>query len=177
MSAACSATKDLSAERLRELLNYDPITGAFSWRARRANVSAGGAAGCLKDGYLVIRVDGVLHRAHRLAWLHVRGEWPADQLDHVNHRRADNRIDNLRQVDNTENGRNTSLRVDNSSGRVGVSWATRDKRWKAQIGVVVDGKKKVVYLGNYRARQDAIAARSQAEIDYGFHENHGAAHA
>jgi hypothetical protein len=168
---------ELTAARLRELLNYDSSTGEFTWCERRSSVPAGGTAGCLKDGYIVIRVDGVLYRAHRLAWLHVHGEWPKDQLDHVNHERADNRLTNLRQVDNRENARNTTLRVDNNSGRVGVSWASRDKRWKAQIGVVVDGRTKVVYLGNYRARQDAIAARSQAEIDYGFHENHGAAHA
>lgn len=50
---------------------------------RKANV--GDVAGCVdKDGYIQIRLKGKMYPAHRLAWLYVYGEWPQDEIDHIN---------------------------------------------------------------------------------------------
>jgi HNH endonuclease len=104
----------LTAGRLRELLRYDPESGAFFWvakSARRANrVPVGKEAGYLGvDGRRQIRLDGKLYKAHRLVWLHVFGHWPKEQIDHINNDPSDNRLCNLREATNRENCRNMPL--------------------------------------------------------------------
>jgi HNH endonuclease len=78
--------KELTAERLRDLLHYAAETGMFTWKHTRcARAKAGQRAGCKNDKrYIIIRVDGRIHLAHRLAWLYVHGVWPKDQIDHIN---------------------------------------------------------------------------------------------
>ena len=126
----------LSAERLRELLHYAPETGLFYWRVSRGSVAAGTPAGQPHShGYVVIRIDGVTHYAHRLAWLYVYGEHPTREIDHRNQNRADNSIANLPQSSHAENMRNISRR--NRSGFKGV-YRYRSK-WGAQI--CVDGRR------------------------------------
>ena len=93
-SCAMTSEKSLTAERLREVLDYDPDTGVFTRKVRTASsVKVGDVAGSLNGkGYIRIRVDGRLYFAHRLAWLYVHGEWPVDQVDHINGIKNDNRI-------------------------------------------------------------------------------------
>lgn len=115
---------ELTAERLREVLAYDRQTGAFTWRTTQSNrAKAGKTAGSTSshDGYLYIRIDGALHKAHRLAWLHVHGSWPAAGLDHVNGERAQNNIANLREATQAENMQNLRRpHRDNKTGFMGV---------------------------------------------------------
>lgn len=88
----------LTAERVRELLSYDPETGVFTWRVTRSNrAPAGSIAGCdggPKVGW-VIRLDGELMRAGRLAWLHAYGKWPEHPLVPKNGDISDLRLVNL----------------------------------------------------------------------------------
>ena len=87
----------LTAERLRQLLDYSPETGLFYWRVKRGSVAAGTEAGTWHgNGYRKIHIDGVPHLAHRLAWLYVHGEHPTGEIDHRNGNPADNRISKLR---------------------------------------------------------------------------------
>jgi len=163
----------ITQQRLKELLHYCPETGLFTWRVdRNKKTRAGDSAGTIRpDGYIQISIDYKLYRAHRLAWLYVHGRWPVDQLDHINHHRADNRIANLREATNSDNKKNQSLHSNNTSGVCGVLWHSRDKRWVAQVRV--DNHN--IHLGNFTDKDDAIAARRQADITYGFHANHGVA--
>ncbi len=152
----------LTAAKLREVLKYESETGHFTWRVRPSNsMRAGDVAGCLskRTGYWQIRLLGRYCLAHRLAWLYVHGEWPAEEIDHVNRIRSDNRIANLRLATSAENKQNTSLRSDSASGHKGVSWHSRDKRWAAEIKL--NGKKH--YLGSFTDINDAIAARKAEE--------------
>ena len=152
----------ITAETLRELLRYEPETGNFTWRVRPANnMRAGDAAGCLskRDGYRSIRLLGRYYLEHRLAWLYVNGEWPAEEIDHLNRVRSDNRIANLRLATKAENKQNTSLRRDSASGHKGISWHKRDQKWVAEIKL--HGKKH--YLGGFNNINDAIAARKSEE--------------
>jgi hypothetical protein len=141
----------LTANRLREVLDYDPQTGIFT----RAGKRAGSSNGC---GYLRIRVDGQRYLAHRLAWLHVHGVWPSDQIDHVNTDRADNRIANLRDASRSQNHANTPLSRANTSGFKGVYWAPHTARWRAAIKV--NGKKR--HLGYFYSANDAALAYEAA---------------
>jgi HNH endonuclease len=96
------------------------------------------------------------------------GEWP-DETDHIDHDRANNRWVNLRDVSRQINMQNSSMRSDNSTGRTGVSWATREKTWFAHIMV----NQKYIHLGFFDDFNAACAAREDAEHLYGFHKNHG----
>jgi hypothetical protein len=95
-----------------EKLNYDPATGVFTWKVDHLpHVRVGDVAGTIDaQGYRVISVLGKRHKAHHLAWLLMRGEWPKSEIDHKNRDRADNRIENLRVVSHAENTHNISPR-------------------------------------------------------------------
>lgn len=126
----------LTADRLRHVLSYDPETGRFTWSVRASGVRFGHQAGSIAtNGYVYVKVDGQKYCAHRLAWLYVHGEWPNDEIDHINGTRADNRIANLRDVPRSVNNQNRlHLRSDNTSGFAGVS-RTAEGRWRARACV------------------------------------------
>jgi hypothetical protein len=153
---------DLTAAKLRELIDYDPNTGVFTWRVRayRSKYKQGSPAGTKQSkGYLTIGVLGRSYLAHRLAWLYVYGEWPTKQVDHINQDKLDNRIANLRQATNKENHQNEGLSSNNTSGYKGVGFFKRTRRWRAHI--TTDGVTR--HLGFFSTIDGAIAARKNAE--------------
>lgn len=98
---------DLTQERLKELLSYDPLTGVFLWRVNRGPARAGKRAGCLAPiGYRAIRIDRVMHWEQRLAWLYMTGEWPPAGTDHRDLNRSNNVWTNLREANQSQNGAN-----------------------------------------------------------------------
>lgn len=138
----------------------------LAWNTRFAGKEAGTK---LTNGYLYISLKRKVTLAHRAIWAIVYGYWP-EQVDHINHDRVDNRIINLRNVNNSENARNITLPSDNTSGRVGVYWFKQRGCWYGRIKV---GEKNH-HLGYFAKKEDAIAARECAELRFGFHRNHGA---
>lgn len=123
---------DIDSTRLRELLNYNPDTGVFTWRTKVSRkVVVGAVAGNrVPAGYVHIQVNGVRYYAHRLAWCFVYGSWPTSVVDHINGIKDDNRIANLRDVSQRANTQNTSRpRKDNPY--LGVS--KKRNKWLAQI--------------------------------------------
>jgi hypothetical protein len=146
----------LNPERLRELLAYDPETGAFTWRVGQR---AGKVAGSVHSkGYARIWVGGRSYRAHRLAWLYVTGAWPVAQLDHANGARDDNRFVNLREATNAENGHNR--KTNNPCGFKGVR--QQKKRWCARIGK--NGRR--IFLGLFATPEEAHAAYVAAATEH-----------
>lgn len=147
---------DLTAERLREVLAYDPETGIFRWKVSRPNgVKPGNIAGTShKDGYRYIKVLGSNWKAHRLAWLYVYGEWPKDVIDHINGESSDNRIANLRDVDRVVNAQNQrrAHKSNKSTGLIGAA-----KNWgQFRAGIRIGGKMK--HLGNFKTPEEAHQA-------------------
>jgi hypothetical protein len=114
-------------------------------------------------------IDGVKHQSHRLAWLYVYGKHPKRQIDHIDGDGLNNRINNLRDVTCRENLKNSRLRSNNTSGVSGVYFHKPSGKWQALI-FTNSGRK---YLGTFVDIKDAIAAREGAEIEHGYHENHG----
>lgn len=150
----------LTRERLCELLEYDPETGAFTRLIGRSgpNARAGDVAGCDNGaGYIRIYVDGAAFKAHRLAWFYAHGEWPSE-IDHINGDKADNRLCNLRPVTRSQNRMNVAAYRSNKSGYRGVSFYKPTQRWKAQIQV--DGRKKSI--GYYGTPEEAHRAYCEA---------------
>jgi hypothetical protein len=125
----------LTADMLRKILRYDPETGEFTWIiSPRRDIPPGSRAGSMNKGYRTIMVDHRNYAGHRLAWLWVTGEWPAEDLDHINRDRGDNRFANLRLSTDSQNLANRGRNSNNTSGLKGVTRRGSD-RWIAQIGV------------------------------------------
>ena len=156
--------KDLSILRLREVLNYDPVTGIFTWKTRIADrIKIGDVAGTVYGlGYRLIRIDGQQYHAHRLAWLYMTGAWPVHGIDHINGERDQNQFINLRDVPPQYNAQNKRRPAKNNvSGYLGVSWYSRGKCWRA--GIRVNGKG--YHLGYFndpaKAHQVYLAAKRE----------------
>jgi hypothetical protein len=179
-STAISIDKQIDVSILYNLLTYDADTGIFTWKKRCIDPSksersqktwnsryAGKQAGCNQRGYISIKIFSKGYLAHRTAWAMYYGVWPTQLIDHINGDSSDNRVVNLRQTTQSENNRNTRIRADNTSGYVGVHKV--GAKWFARIRI----DSKDISLGIYDTIEQAANARKQAEIDYGFHENHG----
>lgn len=139
----------ITPDELRRLLDYDPITGVFVWRIGRPKASVGKPAGCWRqDGYLIICIKNHQYFGHRLAWLFTYGEWPRHQIDHINGKRNDNRICNLREATKSQN-------MMNQKGRLQLKGAYKHKeKWISQIA----SNKKLYYLGRFSTPEEAHAA-------------------
>lgn len=156
----------LTAEKLRSVLRYNRSTGLFHWRykpiGRGGNRRVDMLAGTVSNGYISIWVDGRKYPAHRLAWLHVYGHWPRNQLDHINHKKDDNRIKNLREASYPENGWHAKRRRDNSSGFKGVYLQPKLKArpWQARISI----NKHRISLGYFSTPETAHVAYCKAAV-------------
>ena len=162
-------------DRIKELLKYDPSTGVFNWIVDRAYVvKAGDVAGCSitfphnNKSYIHIRVDGVLYKAHRLAWIYVHGDIDDnDQIDHINNNSTDNRLSNLRVVTGQENSMNKRKYKNNKSGYTGVN--KLGNRWRATIA----HENKKIHIGVFDTIEEAVKARKDKQVELGFSDNHG----
>ena len=101
--------------------------------------------------------------------MHTKGFDTSLQVDHIDHDRLNNRIENLRLVTNSINGKNTKMHKNNTTGVTGVTFDKNRNKYKAQIVV----NHKLDNLGRFNTFEEAVQARLQAEIKYGFHRNHG----
>ena len=161
-----------------ETIKWDDIftveNGMLIWGVKISNKNKGDLAGCKgARGYIRVRRGGVLYYAHRIIWEMHNGPIPEGmQIDHINHVRDDNRIENLRLVSHKTNHRNRTMQSNNSSGVTGVSWMSKINKWRAQIMV----NQVTISLGDYDDFDCAVNARINAESTYGFHENHGVSH-
>lgn len=156
----------LTLERLQEVLEYNPDSGVWVWKlATGKKNTPGKIAGWLDDyGYIGIRIDRRLYKAHRLAWLYMTGEWPRTTIDHINLEPADNRWVNLREATYSQNNANRKPTARNKSGRKGVSWDTKAKKWRAQLSI----GKRARYIGLFDSVDEAsLAYEAVAREAYG----------
>lgn len=138
-----------------------------NWNARFAGKEAFTAMSL--RGYYVASINGRRVYKHHVIWAMHYGEWPDSMIDHMDGDPTNNHISNLRLVSRAENQRNMKLQDRNKTGRIGV-W--HDKRRNA-YQAFISHKNKRISLGRFKRIEDAIAARSAAEIKYGYHPNHG----
>ena len=96
---------------------------------------------------------------------------PEHTIDHINHNKLDNRIENLREVTGAENSRNMGIQRNNKTGFRGVSYAKERGKFVARIK---DGS---VYrcLGYFNCSASAAIAYAKAKAKLGYHKNHGIA--
>jgi len=161
----------INYELANEWLHYNPEKGTIVWRkSPRYGICCGDAAGTLAgNGYLMVKIKGKMCMAHRVMWLLAFRQFPKHEIDHENGIRLDNRLVNLRSATSITNKKNRATSSNNTSGCMGVTWARREQKWQAQIGVDY----KIIGIGQFVNWWDAVCARKSAEYKYGFHPNHG----
>jgi hypothetical protein len=131
---------DLTAEYVRSILDYNPVTGDLTWRAtksgRRSEVAGTtGQWGNHGKRRRTITIDGVIYKSHRIIWLWMTGEWPPRMIDHKDLDALNNQWLNLRLATPTVNARNRRKARNNTSGITGVFFDKAKKKnpWRAQI--------------------------------------------
>lgn len=156
-----------------ELFRYNYETGVLYWRWRVNNrVPKTLEAGAQRNssGYLGVRVHGRLYQVHRVVMLMCYGFYGEGlEVDHINHVKNDNRLFNLRFVTRSENSKNQSVSIRNTTGVTGVYFSKARKKYVAQIRV----NYKPIFLGNYDTLEEAAAARAEANLKFNFNNNHG----
>lgn len=157
--------KPITPQRVRELLDYDPVTGIFRWRAGASygDRRLGQIAGSKGTRRQQIRLEGRLISSHRIAWAYMTGRWPDREIDHRDGNGANNAFANLRECSRSENTRNTRIdRANNHAGHRGVSYRADNGKWRARIGV--NGVK--MTIGVFATKEEAVAAWRAAAIKY-----------
>ena len=155
----------LTQEAIKAFLRYDPESGDFTRLNKNGQWTP--CNGVHKaTGYRVIGIKHVPHLAHRLAFLYMTGEWPKDQVDHINGVRTDNRWVNLRDVTDGVNKQNRQgPQVNNQVGRLGVSyWGKRRGQKKHVAQLVLDGRR--VHCSYHRTPEEAHIAYLKAKREH-----------
>lgn len=153
----------MNISELKNLLRYCPDSGELHWISPgKGRIKKAAAGTTLHSGYIGVFVNGKRYQAHRLAWAIYYGNWPVDQIDHINGVKTDNRIVNLREATNAQNGKNLPISKRNKSGVVGVSFDAVNNKWRATIKVNF----KQINLGRFKKFEEAVAARQKAENKY-----------
>jgi hypothetical protein len=143
---------------LKKCLLYNPASGAVTWLVQRSNnVKIGGNAGSkAHNGYIKMSFMGKTLSVHRVAWLLHYGSWPSLCIDHINGDRADNRIENLRDVSLSINAMNRHVIVEGKR-RKKTTGITQHKSGKWMVQIYCAKEKKLKYYGVYQDKSDAIS--------------------
>ena len=166
--------KNLPApDLLRKLLHYDSATGLLYWKKRPEEMFSSKrscsiwntryaekeAFTCLSTkGYRTGRVFAITLKAHRVIWAIVQGQWPCDQIDHIDRNRCNNKIENLRAATNSENKRNSVGSRGLTSSFRGVCKERKSNNWRAYITL----NRRVMHLGTFECEIAAARAYDAA---------------
>lgn len=160
----CKVSKSRNVENittsteLHHFFEYEAVSGRLKWKnpTSRRN-KPGSYAGCQrKDGYWIVALRGALLYAHRVIWCMSTGEWPKYVIDHIDRDPSNNRIENLRDVEEVINSINKNIRKNNKTGKVGV-YVNSQGDYVAQITI----EYKTTSLGTFRNIDDAVAIREK----------------
>jgi len=140
----------LDVNSLKEDICYNPKTGCFTLRKDlNPRAKASKQIGYLYNkGYVRVPYKGLKLSGHKLAWALFYGEWPKEDIDHINMDRSDNRIDNLRLANKSQNAMNRKALTGKSCG---VSFHKTSGKFQARITVCGQTK----YLGLFKTENEA----------------------
>ena len=152
--------KKLTQRIVRDALDYNEGTGILKWKipAGFNTQIVGKTAGSVTEqGYSRLCINGVQIFAHRIIWLYKHGYLPENQIDHIDRNRLNNRLDNLREVTQVCNSRNSGNPKTNTSGVKGVY--KKDNGWQVSVKVF----QKIHYIGFSLEFSEAVCLRLAAE--------------
>lgn len=159
-TAPMSKSRELTVDRARDKLDYDPATGIFTrkitscgrgWqRSGRTGFDSG-------RGYIKVFLDGRVYFAHRLAWFVTYGAWPDYEIDHINGDRSDNRLCNLRVATSSQNKARSER-----NGKSGLPRGVKKHHNRYSSRIRIGGKEQ--YLGMFESAEEAHAAYCAASV-------------
>jgi len=156
----------LNQSELHNMLLYNEDTGIFTWKSKpHGKVQVGDIAGTKKDGYIIIKINKVAYRAHRLAFLYKFGYLPENDIDHIDKNRSNNKWSNLREVSKQCNQRNCSIAKNNKTKVIGVSFDEWTNKWI--VSITINRVRK--HLGRFSDFLEAVFHRYCAEQCLGWH--------
>ena len=110
-----------------------------------------------KDGYLIVKIKNKQFKAHRIVWLLNYGHFPKSELDHINRNKLDNRIENLRESNRTQQNRNKDKKANKETGEIGI-YIDKTKGLKKKYATKINNKTYRFYT-----LQEAIEWRKENE--------------
>lgn len=151
-----------SVEVLNSIFSYDESTGELRWKKvpqeRVVRSKVGAIAGAVTvNGYRMVSVNYQKYLVHRLIWKMKTGADAPFSIDHVDCDRLNNRLSNLRAATQSQNGMNSKMRKNNTSGVKGVHFGP-DGKWRAAIMI----KRRMIALGGFDRLEDAAAVVAAA---------------
>lgn len=147
----------MTQDKLKSILHYNPDTGVFTWIIDSHKAKAGDIISTVNNGYVRPTINNKRYYAHRLAWLYMTGEFPK-QIDHIDLNKINNKWENLRLANDSQNNFNKDKTILNTSGFKGVSWYKNANKWRAEIKAY--GKR--LRIGYFTSIEDAAAAYKEA---------------
>ena len=154
----------MDALTARKYFTYSPENGELRWAIRSSPAAAVGdliTSRTVRGNYLKVQFNGKYYTAHRIIWLMVYGEWPRDQIDHVNGDGGDNRLCNLREATHSQNQQNRRA-MPNSSGFPGARFDKLAGHYR--VSVMVNG---IIHnIGAFKDPEFASLVYSEAKRKY-----------
>jgi hypothetical protein len=149
--------------------SFDYVDGKLFWKKTAKHNLAGKEAGWKHNaGYTAVAVNYKKYLAHRVIFNMFHGYEPKE-IDHIDGDKSNNKIENLRDANSSQNKCNTKIRSDNTSGVKNVCWNKQRNTWVVRIAF--KGKIKQWYVDNLElAELIAIEAREKL---HGVFANHG----
>lgn len=158
----------ISQKKLKSIFDYNKETGDLT---RKTNSKKAGWKHKNQWGkcYIRTQIKKDTMYAHNIIFIIITGALPNGVCDHIDGNGLNNKWDNLRDVTQSQNCKNTKKAKSNTSGVTGVNWHKIKKKWRVRIAT----KKGRVIIGDYSCFDEAVKARKQAEIKHNYHPNHG----
>ena len=141
--------------RALEIFKYSE--GKLFWKEKTGKkVVIGNRAGSSNPMFIYrdVNIDGVRFKEHRVIWAMHNGTWPKLEIDHINHIKDDNNIENLRDITPRLNQLTKPICKNNTSGYKGVRWRKDRNKWQAYTNVASKFKS----LGHFINKEGAIRA-------------------
>ena len=154
--------------QVNHALALDPVTGDLTHKVGKAMPNGGfrafpgdsaGSGRAGSHGYRQITVCGYTCLAHQVFWLLAHRQWPTLQIDHINGVKTDNRLNNLREANSSQQQQNVCARSHNQSGLLGAHFHRAKGKFRSRITVDF----KVHNLGTFDTAEEAHEAYQAAK--------------
>lgn len=163
-----------SPEFYHKQFRYDSTTGRLYWKVGQRSGLLAGHLRSRENGrdrryYIETRNDRGSREnmaAHNIIWIMHHGPIQTGVfVDHIDGDGANNLLENLRLATIGENARNRKRAHNNTSGFPGVSPYRTNKSSKPWMAYITINWKRL-HLGYFRTKEEAWAARREAEIQH-----------